>query len=441
MRAYELIVHKRQGGVLGAADIQAFMEGFVAGTVADYQMAAMCMAIFFRGLNEEELWAWTKAIMYSGEGEAFNLSSLPGIKVDKHSTGGVGDKLSLVLAPWVASTGVVVPMVSGRGLGHTGGTLDKLESIEGFCTRLSKERFLDILGRHGVCMAGQTQTLAPADKKLYALRDVSATVDCLPLIASSIMGKKLAEGADALVLDVKLGNGAFMPTETKARALAQTLIGIGERMGKPTVALLSRMDAPLGHAIGNALEVKEALEMLHGRGPEDAMALTRRLAVEMLLLAKRAKEVAEAEAVLSHALHSGAAFQKFVDMAKAQGANVAQLENPKLLPKAKLCKALLSPRTGYVHKQEAMAIGLGAVALGAGRARAEEEIDASVGFVLLCKPGEHIEKGQPWIEIHANEEGRLEAAMARLEGAFEVGEEPPKAQPLVVGYMDKGCLI
>jgi pyrimidine-nucleoside phosphorylase len=435
MRAYELILHKRQGGSLEEADIAAFIEGFVEGTVADYQMAAMCMAIFFQGLDEEELQAWTKAMVYSGGGEVFDLSALPGVKVDKHSTGGVGDKLSLVLAPWVASLGVVVPMVSGRGLGHTGGTLDKLESIEGFCTRLSKERFLDILGRHGVCMAGQTQTLAPADKKLYALRDVTATVDCLPLIASSIMSKKLAEGTDALVLDVKVGSGAFMKTQAQARALAQTLIGIGTRMHKPTVALLSRMDAPLGNAIGNALEVKEALEMLHGRGPADAMELTRQLAVEMLLLAGRAKDVAGAEALLSHSLHSGAAFQKFVDMAKAQGANVAQLENPALLPKARLCKRLLSPRAGHVQKQEAMRLGLAAVALGAGRSRMEEGIDAAAGFVLLCKPGDAIEEGQPWIEIHANEGSRLKAAEERLEGALEVGEAPTEPQPLVLARL------
>jgi len=432
MRAYELILHKREGGTLEAEDIKAFLEGYVAGEVADYQMAAMCMAIFFRGLGEEELQAWTAAMLHSGE--VVDLSSLSGPKVDKHSTGGVGDKLSLVLAPWVASLGVVVPMVSGRGLGHTGGTLDKLEAIEGFCVHLSKERFLEVLRLHGLCMVGQTQALAPADKKLYALRDVTATVDCLPLIASSIMSKKLASGTQALVLDVKFGRGAFMKTQSQARALASTLLGIGKRMGCPAVALLSRMDAPLGRAIGNALEVKEALEMLRGQGPADAMALTRRLAVEMLLLAGRAQSAAEAEALLEGALHSGAAFEKFVAMAKAQGAKVAQLENPALLPKAKWQKPLLSPRTGYVRGQDALALGLAAVALGAGRQRVEERVDPAVGLRLLCKVGEFVEAGQPWVEVHANEESRLEAVEARLEGALEVGEAP-EALPLVVERM------
>ena len=438
MRAYELILHKREGGHLEEADIKAFIEGFVAGEVADYQMAAMCMAIFFRGLDEAELEAWTKAMLHSGE--VLDLSFVPGPKVDKHSTGGVGDKLSLVLAPWVASLGVVVPMLSGRGLGHTGGTLDKLEAIEGFCVRLSKERFLDMLRLHGLCMAGQTEALAPADKKLYALRDVTATVDCLPLIASSIMSKKLAEGTDALVLDVKFGRGAFMKTQSQARALARTLIGLGTRLGCPTVALLSRMDAPLGYAIGNALEVKEALEMLQGRGPADAMALTQRLATEMLLLAGRAADAAEAEALLHRALHGGAAFEKFAAMAKAQGAQPAQLENPALLPKAKWQKPLLSPRAGYVRGQDALALGLAAVALGAGRARTDEAVDPAAGLVLLCKPGELIEAGQPWVELHTNEEARLQAAQVRLESALEVGEAPPEALPLVVGRMDKSCL-
>jgi len=422
MRAYELILHKREGGALEGAEIKAFIEGYVEGEVADYQMAAMCMAIFFRGMNEEELEAWTAAMLHSGE--VLDLSGIPGAKVDKHSTGGVGDKLSLVLAPWVASLGVVVPMVSGRGLGHTGGTLDKLEAMEGFCVQLSRERFLEVLRLHGLCMVGQTQTLAPADKKLYALRDVTATVDCLPLIASSIMSKKLASGTDALVLDVKFGRGAFMKTEAQARALAQTLKGLGERFGCPTVALLSCMDAPLGRAIGNALEVKEALEMLQGKGPADAMELTRRLAVEMLLLAKRAHSAAEAEALLEQALHSGAAFEKFVAMAKAQGAQAAQLENPDLLPKARWKKPLLVPRAGYIRGQDALALGLAAVALGAGRKRMEEKVDPAVGFWLLCKVGEKVEAGQPWVEIHANEEGRLKEVEARLNSALEIGDTP-----------------
>jgi len=438
MRAYELILHKREGGSLKAEEIKAFIEGYVAGEVADYQMAAMCMAVFFRGLGEEELQAWTAAMLHSGE--VVDLSSLPGPKVDKHSTGGVGDKLSLVLAPWVASLGAVVPMVSGRGLGHTGGTLDKLEAIEGFCVHLSKERFLEVLRLHGLCMVGQTQALAPADKKLYALRDVTATVDCLPLIASSIMSKKLASGTQSLVLDVKFGRGAFMKTQSQARALAKTLIGLGERMGCPTVALLSRMDAPLGRAIGNALEVKEALEMLRGQGPADAMALTRQLAVEMLLLARRAQSAAQAEALLEGALHSGAAYEKFVAMAKAQGAKVAQLENPALLPRARWKEPLLSPRSGYVRGQDALALGLAAVALGAGRKRTEERVDPAVGFVLLCKVGEFVEAGQPWVEVHANEEGRLKEAKERLAQALEVGEAPPEAVPLVAERMDRRCL-
>ncbi|MCL2179452.1 MAG: thymidine phosphorylase [Proteobacteria bacterium] len=438
MRAYEYILHKRQGGALTGEEVKSFIRGYVAGEIADYQMAAMCMAIFFRGMEEGELLAWTEAMLYSGE--TYDLSGLPGVKVDKHSTGGVGDKLSLALAPWVASLGVVVPMVSGRGLGHTGGTLDKLESIEGFCVGLSKQRFMEILGKHGLCMVGQSETLAPADKKLYALRDVTATVDCVPLIASSIMSKKLAEGADALVLDVKVGGGAFMKTEAQARTLAQTLIAIGEGMGKPTVALLSRMDAPLGRAIGNALEVEEALEMLQGRGPADAMALTRRLAVEMLLLAGRAPEVAAAEKLLEEALSSGRAWACFVDVVRAQGGNVKLLENPKLLPKARRRKLLHAPRAGYICRQEALALGQAAVALGAGRRRVEDTIDVAVGLVVLCKVGEWLEEGQPWLEIHYNEEGRLEEAMRHLAQALEVREEPPPPPALVVGRMDKTCL-
>jgi pyrimidine-nucleoside phosphorylase len=430
VRAYELIKAKRDGRVLEAGAIRAFIDGYTRGEIPDYQMSAMCMAVFFKGLNDVELGAWARAMLESGE--VLDLSDTPGIKVDKHSTGGVGDKVSLSLAPLAAACGVPVPMISGRGLGHTGGTLDKLESIPGFKVDLSVAEYRRQVREVGACLIGQTATLAPADKKLYALRDVTATVDCIPLIASSIMSKKLAEGIDALVLDVKVGSGAFMKTIEDARTLAKTMIGIGGQMGKQVRALLTDMDQPLGCAVGNALEVVEAVEMLRGRAAADYTEVTLALTAEMLVLGGKAKDEAEARAKLLAVMKDGSAERKLCEIVRAQGGDPAAITDLSRLPRARHTVAVPAPRDGFVTAIHSEEVGLAAMALGAGREKTDSVIDPAVGFVLEKKVGDAVKQGESLVTVHYNDAAKLEAVKARVAAAYTIAQSVAPRRPLVL---------
>ena len=430
MRPYELIKAKRDGQVLQAAEIRAFISGFTLGAIPEYQMSAMCMAIFFRGLSPVELGAWTRAMLESGE--VLDLSDTPGIKVDKHSTGGVGDKVSLCLAPLAAACGVPVPMISGRGLGHTGGTLDKLEAIPGFRVDLSIERYRQLVREVGACLIGQTATLAPADKKLYALRDVTATVDCIPLIASSIMSKKMAEGIDALVLDVKVGSGAFMKTIEDARTLARTMIEIGAQMQRKVTALLTDMDQPLGNAVGNALEVIEAVAVLRGAAPKDLTEVNHALTAEMLVLGGKAADAQSARRLIQAAIDDGSALAKLKQIVEAQGGEGAVIDDPTLLPQAKGRARVDAPSAGFVGAIDSEAVGLAAMVLGAGRERVDSVIDPAVGFVLRKKVGQPVRLGESLVDVHYNDPTHLEEVRRRVLAAYRIDPEAPSARPLIL---------
>jgi pyrimidine-nucleoside phosphorylase len=426
---YELIKSKRDGQALPPEDIRAFLGGYTRGDVPDYQMAALLMAVFFRGLDDRELGAWTRAMLESGE--VLDLSDVPGVKVDKHSTGGVGDKVSLSLAPLVAACGVPVPMISGRGLGHTGGTLDKLESIPGFRIDLGVADFRRLVRDVGACLIGQTAEIAPADKMLYALRDVTATVDCLPLIASSILSKKLAEGIDALVLDVKTGSGAFMKRIEDSQRLARTIIDLGAAMGRRVVALITDMDQPLGRAVGNSLEVIEAVEMLHGRAPADYAEVTLALAAEALVLGEKAKGAEDARAQLQRVLDSGRAVSKLEEIVRAQGGDVRALRDYSRLPSARSVGEVTAPGSGFVAWIDCEAVGLAAVALGAGRERLSTPISPGVGFVLEKKVGDTVRAGEALVRVHYDDEARWEESRRRLLAAYRIGPERPTPRPLI----------
>jgi pyrimidine-nucleoside phosphorylase len=430
----DVIARKRDGQSLSAEEVGAFVRGATDGSWTDYQLSALLMAIFLRGMSTEERVALTEAMMHSGT--VADLSSIRAAKVDKHSTGGVGDKVSIHLAPMVAACGVAVPMISGRGLGHTGGTLDKLESIPGFRVNLSLSEYAAQIERLGLALIGQTAELAPADRKLYALRDATATVESIPLICASIMCKKLAEGIDALVLDVKFGRGAFMKEMRQARELAEAMVSIGNGMGRPTRALLTRMDQPLGRCIGNVLEIAECIECLRGQGPEDLMEVTFALAAEMLLLAKAAASPEEARERLEQAIRSGAALDKFRQMVQAQGGEVGVVDDIRQLPSASIQAAVPSPADGYIASVDARAIGVAAMRLGAGRARAEDRIDPVVGFSSLVKEGERVGAGQPLAIIHASDPAAADAARSALLAAITLGERPEPRPPLVAGRVE-----
>jgi pyrimidine-nucleoside phosphorylase len=430
MTPYELIKRKRDGQALPVEDIQSFIDGYTKGVVADYQMSALLMAIFFRGLSDGELAAWTEAMLRSGE--VLDLSDIPGVKVDKHSTGGVGDKVSLPLAPLAAACGVKVPMISGRGLGHTGGTLDKLESIPGFRVDLSVADYRRLVRDVGACLIGQTATLAPADKKLYALRDVTATVDCLPLIASSIMSKKLAEGIDCLVLDVKVGSGAFMRDPADARRLAETMIAIGRGMGKRVVAYLTDMDQPLGLKIGNALEVEESVEILQGKGPADLREVTVALTAEILVMAKLAPDLAAARKQVETAIQDGTGLKKFEQIVAAQGGDPAALTDFSRLPRAKHTAEVKSDRSGVVTAIQCEAVGMAGVELGAGRKTVVDPLDHAVGFTLLKKVGDAVKAGEPLVRVHHNGQKSVDDVLGRLKAAYSVGDAAPAKRPLIV---------
>ncbi len=429
MRAYDLILRKRDGGELAPDEIEALIAGYLRDEVADYQMSAFLMAVYFRGMTAAETAALTMALVRSGQ--TVDLRAIPGVKVDKHSTGGVGDKTSLVLVPLVASCGVPVAKLSGRGLGHTGGTLDKLESIPGVRTDLSAEALAEQVRRVGCAIAGQTADLVPADRRLYALRDVTATVESVPLIAASVMSKKIAGGADAIVLDVKTGSGAFMKTLEASRALAETMVAIGRRVGRPTVALITDMDQPLGRTVGNAVEVEEAIAALKGEGPEDLTGLCLALGAQMLRLAGAAGSSAEAEARLREALTGGAALERFRRMVQAQGGDPRVVDEPRRLPQARLALPVPAPEGGYVVAIDGQAVGLAAMALGAGRARKEDLIDPAVGIRLLRKVGEGVRAGDPLALVLANETSRGEEAVRRVRAAYRLGPMPPPPRPLV----------
>jgi pyrimidine-nucleoside phosphorylase len=415
-----LIERKRDGGSLTAVEWAELIGAYTAGDVPDYQMAALLMAVFFRGLAPEELAALAEAMIHSGD--RLQLDDLDVPKVDKHSTGGVGDKTSILLAPMVACCGVAVPMMSGRGLGHTGGTLDKLEAIPGFSTQLPLDAAQDQVRRLGCVMIGQTPEIAPADKRLYALRDVTATVESIPLIATSIMSKKLAEGLDGLVLDVKTGSGAFLPEEPRALELARTMITLGEGSRCRTVALLTAMDRPLGHACGNALEIEESIHCLRGEGPADLMEVTYALGVEMLLVAGVARDAAEARARLEDAIRSGHALARLAAVIEAQGGNPRIVDDPAALPQAPLVEPYRAPRAGVVLRVEPRRIGRAITALGGGRTKVDDVVDPAVGFVITVKPGDQVRRGDPIASVFARDEAGIPTGMAALEVAIAIGD-------------------
>lgn len=429
MRMYDLIMKKRNGGTLSRDEIFFMIEGYTKGNIPDYQISAMMMAIYFNGMNEKETAALTMAMAESGD--QLDLSGIQGIKVDKHSTGGVGDKTSLALTPMVSACGVKIAKMSGRGLGHTGGTIDKLESFQGFSTSLSEKAFIDQVNRIGISIIGQTKNLAPADKKLYALRDVTATVDNMSLIASSIMSKKLAAGADAIVLDVKTGSGAFMKEEADAMLLAGEMMTIGKNAGRKMMAVISDMDQPLGNAVGNALEVKEAIETLKGHGPADFTELCMTLGSCMLMVAEIAENEQQAREMLKEAVDSGKALDKLAELVEAQGGDKRMVYETDLLPKASSITPLLSEKDGYVEKIQCDEVGICSLILGGGRETKESVIDLSVGIVLTKKVGSHVKAGEPLAYIHSNEEAKRLACEERLRKAFHIGDKVKKEGAII----------
>lgn len=429
MKMYDLIVKKKRGGALTKEEIDWMIRAYTDGDVPDYQMSAMMMAICFVGMTDEETKDLTLAMAHSGD--MLDLSAINGIKVDKHSTGGVGDKTSLVLAPLVASLGVPVAKMSGRGLGHTGGTIDKLESFTGFSTSLTPEQFIRNVNTIHIAIAGQTANLAPADKKLYALRDVTGTVDQMSLIASSIMSKKLASGADSIVLDVKTGDGAFMKKEADAIHLAEEMVSIGKLAGKDVSAVISDMDQPLGCAVGNALEVREAIDTLRNQGPADLRELVLVLGSYMVVKAGAADDLSLARTMLEESLSNGRAFEVFKEFVRAQGGDPNEAEHPELLPAARFQETVPAPGDGYVADIATEEIGKICLLLGGGRETKESRIDLSVGLVLCKKKGDAVRKGEPLAVIHANDEELLGQAAERLASAYTLTEMKPEAIPLI----------
>lgn len=425
----ELIKKKRDGGELSAGEIDWLIQGFTRGDIPDYQFSALLMAIVWRGMNARETTDLTLAM--AGSGDQLNIRQSFSPAVDKHSTGGVGDKVTLAVAPLVAACGLPVAKMSGRGLGHTGGTIDKLESITGFRAALSQDEFWSILRTHQLVIAGQSSELAPADGKMYALRDVTGTVDSLPLIASSIMSKKLAIGASHLLLDVKVGSGAFMKTLPEAETLAHTMVEIGNRAGVRTAAVISAMDQPLGRAVGNALELAEAIHILQGKGPEDVTTLCHHEAATLLQMAGLAANAEAAEAAVLHAITSGAALAKFAAVVQAQGGDPRQVENPDLLPTAPAHLPLPAPQSGYIAHINAEQVGLATMKLGAGRFKKGDPIDHATGLILNARVGDHIEAGQPLLEIHARSEEQAAAIQEELLNAYQWSEAPVSPGPLI----------
>jgi pyrimidine-nucleoside phosphorylase len=430
MRTVDLIHRKREGEELSAEEIAYLVEGYTRGEIPDYQLSAFLMAVFFKGMADREVTALTDCMVRSGQ--TLDLSAIPGVKVDKHSTGGVGDKTSLICAPLAAAAGVVVPMISGRALGHTGGTLDKLEAIPGFRTDLSIDEFRANLEQHGLCFIGQTTEIAPADGKLYALRDATSTVEAIALIASSIMSKKLAVGLDALVLDVKVGSGAFMKKQIGARRLAQLMVGIGRRMDKRVQALITDMNQPLGYAIGNALEIMEVAQTLQNAGPNDLTRLSLELAARMIYLGKKTDSLEDARELAQQKLLDGSGYRKFKEVIEAQGGNSQVLDKFELLPNASGMKEITSPRAGYVSAIEAEYIGLASAMIGAGRDTKEDQIDPAVGVILEVKVGEKLDAGAVLCRLYYTREDRVEDAAQLVEDAFHISSQRPDERELIL---------
>jgi pyrimidine-nucleoside phosphorylase len=430
MRTVDLILRKRGGEELSVEEIQFLINGYTTGEIPDYQIAAFLMATYFSGMTDRELSSFTEVMI--GSGEVLDLSDIPGVKVDKHSTGGVGDKTSLICAPIAAAAGVVVPMISGRGLGHTGGTLDKLESIPGLSTDLTLEQFRAQLAEMGLAFMGQSEEIAPADKRLYALRDVTGTVESISLIASSIMSKKMAEGLDALVLDVKVGHGAFMKKQVEARRLAQAMVGIGRRLDKKVQALITDMNQPLGFAVGNALEVMEVSQTLQKAGPADLTRLSLELSARMIHLGKVTATLDEARKLAEDRLMDGSAYRKFKQVVEAQGGNPQALDRFELLPNATGMREILSPRAGFVSAIMAEDIGRASQMMGAGRARKEDAIDPAVGVILEVKAGEKVEAGSVLCRLYYTGEENLDEAAERVEDAFRISGTRPEERELIL---------
>ena len=428
-----MILKKRNGGTLTNEEIEFMISGYTKGTIPDYQMSAMMMAIYFNGMNEEETLTMTMAMRDSGD--VLDLSAIDGIKVDKHSTGGVGDKTSLTLTPMVAACGIPVAKMSGRGLGHTGGTIDKLESFAGFSTEIDTDTFVKNVNKIGIAIMGQTANLAPADKKLYALRDVTATVDNMSLIAGSIMSKKLAAGADAIVLDVKTGSGAFMKNEADAFALAKEMVKIGKGAGKTCVAVVTDMDQPLGFAVGNALEVKEAIDTLKGNGPDDFYELCLTLGSQMLLAGGAADDETKARAKLIQTIEDGSALQKLAEFVEAQGGDANAVYDTSLLPQASIQKDLVADKDGFISSITCDEVGICSLILGGGRETKESPIDLSVGIVLRKKKGDPVKNGDVLAVLHANDENKLMSAMERLQKAYSITEHAPEESAFIKGIV------
>lgn len=435
MRMYEILAKKREGEELTKEEIQFFISGVTDGSIPDYQITALLMAICIRGMTRRETSALTMAMEHSGD--TVDLSSLPGIKVDKHSTGGVGDKTTLIAAPIAAALGVTVAKMSGRGLGHTGGTVDKMESIPGLRTALSREEFFDVVRKTGLSVVGQSGNLDPADKKLYALRDVTATVESIPLIASSIMSKKLAAGADKILLDVKTGSGAFMKTQQDAEMLAREMVEIGRSVGRETIALVTDMDVPLGNAIGNTLEILEVCQTLRGHGPQDLTVLCLELASNMALLAGAGDTIESCRAAARKALESGAALQKLCDMVSAQGGDASYLQHPETFSRAPVKHELLADRDGYITHMNAEACGEAAMILGAGRVKKEDSIDHSAGIWLLRKTGDAVRAGEVLAVMETAEERFVAEAEPLLRSAYQIGSQQPERRPLILKRIAK----
>ena len=428
MRMYDILAKKRDGGILTDEEIQFFIDGYVSGAIPDYQASALLMAIFLKGMTPHETAALTRSMAQSGD--LVDLSSIDGIKVDKHSTGGVGDKTTLIVAPVVASLGVRVAKMSGRGLGHTGGTVDKLESIPGFRTTLDREAFFDVVRRVGVSVIGQSGNLAPADKKLYALRYVTATVNSIPLIASSIMSKKIAAGSDRILLDVKTGSGAFMKTLEDSIALAKEMVSIGEHVGRRTVALITDMDRPLGCAIGNALEVCEACETLQGRGPADLTEVCIELAANMLWLAEKG-ELAQCRSLAKQQIANGEAFAKLKEMVQAQGGDTSVLDDPSRFDRSNVCYEVLAQREGFLYAMDTERCGIASMELGAGREKKEDPIDYSAGIVLRKKVGDFVRKGEVLASFYSSEESKCRTAEQTFTQALRIQDARPKQTALI----------
>jgi pyrimidine-nucleoside phosphorylase/thymidine phosphorylase len=430
MRTVDLIHKKRDGRELTPEEISHLIESDNSGAIPDYQMSAFLMAVYFAGMTDREVSALTDSIVRSGE--TVDLSSIPGIKVDKHSTGGVGDKTSLIAAPLAAAAGVIVPKVTGRALGHTGGTLDKLESIPGMRTDLSLDEFRTQLREIGLCYIGQSAAVAPADGKLYALRDVTATVESIPLIASSIMSKKLAVGSDALVLDVKVGSGAFMKRQTEARKLAQMMVGIGRRVDRRVQALITDMNQPLGYAVGNAVEIMEVSQVLHNEGPDDLKRLSLELAARMIFLAKIVPSLDDARDLAVRKLADGSAFRKFRDVVQAQGGDPKALDKFELLPNASGMREISSPRGGYVTAIDAEGIGVASGLMGASRDKKEDKIDPAVGVILEAKIGDKVEAGSVLCRLYYTKEEHVDEAAELVEDAFRISSQKPDERELIL---------